>query len=142
MPRFGIKTLLLAVAFAAIWLSSYSGYKGDYEVRRSMLLIVFLATGCAAVCYHGARRAFWAGFFLTMLILRCEPVRQPLVEYAPKASELAEVLTLFFVPDASTVQDAVYETLTWAFVFALSAIVGFVFARIYGNSQKYKGSQL
>jgi hypothetical protein len=67
MPRFQIKTLLIAFAIVALWLSSFSGFAAADDVRRSLLLAVLAVAGYAAAYCRGRRRAFWAGFFFTML---------------------------------------------------------------------------
>ena len=69
LPRFGIKSLLIAVAFMAFWLSTISGYGTAADVQKSILLIILLASGFAAIYSKGRRRAFWVGFFCVTLIL-------------------------------------------------------------------------
>src|SRR3954468_22208500 len=68
MPRIGIKFVLYLFALAALWLSTFAGYAGSHDVRKGVLLIVFMSAGYCAVLLRGRRRAFWAGFFIVMLL--------------------------------------------------------------------------
>jgi hypothetical protein len=68
-PRFGIKSLLFTVAMAALWLSTFTGYYGAGDVRSFIMLCILVAAGVAAINYDGRRRAFWAGFFITVLVV-------------------------------------------------------------------------
>jgi hypothetical protein len=83
MLQFTLKSMLAAVAVVALWLSSFSEYPLTSDVRKSMLLFIFLASGFAAIYNHGRRRAFWAGFFATMLLCGGLSLRQPLHRYTP-----------------------------------------------------------
>src|SRR4051794_32946789 len=67
MPRFNLKLLLLAVAGIAAWLPSF-GYTAGRDVRASLLLILFVGSGLAALFLTGRQRAFWMGFFAVMLL--------------------------------------------------------------------------
>ena len=83
MPRFGIKTLLVGTAVFALWLSTLSGYAAGNDVRRSILLLVLVASGFAAVYGRGKRRAFWSGFFAVMLLCGGVELQRPLHRYLP-----------------------------------------------------------
>jgi hypothetical protein len=67
MPRFSIKSLLVAIAVSALWLSTFVGYSSASNVRAFIMLGILVASGVAAISYVGRRRAFWAGFFITVL---------------------------------------------------------------------------
>lgn len=83
MPRFGTKTLLIGFALAAVWFSTFGGYTGAQDVRRSMLLLVLVAAAFAAVYGRGRRRAFWAGFAAVMLVCGGLDLQRPLNRYVP-----------------------------------------------------------
>ena len=83
MPRFGIKTLLVGTAVFALWLSTLSGYAAGNDVRRSILLLVLVASGFAAIYGRGKRRAFWSGFFAVMLLCGGVELQRPLHRYLP-----------------------------------------------------------
>ena len=83
MPRFGTKTLLIAFALLALWLSTFSGFPAASDVRRSMLLLVLVASLFLANYSQGKRRAYWSGFTLVMLLCGGLNLQQPLNRYVP-----------------------------------------------------------
>jgi hypothetical protein len=66
MPHFGTKSLLIGFVVAALWLSTFSGYRAAQDVRHSILLLILVASGFMAIYSRGRRRAFWAGYFVVM----------------------------------------------------------------------------
>jgi hypothetical protein len=83
MPRFGTKTLLAAFAVVALWMSTFAGYASARDVRASILLLIFVASGLAAVFGRHTRRPFWCGFFAVMLMCGGNDMRTPLNHYVP-----------------------------------------------------------
>jgi hypothetical protein len=83
MIRFGTKTLLFAFVLVALWCSTFGGYAAGRDVRASVLLIVFLAAGYAAVYGRGKQRAFWSGIFLVMLLAGGNLFEGPVNKYVP-----------------------------------------------------------
>lgn len=83
MIRFGTRTLLFAFVLVALWFSTFSGYAAGRDVRASVLLIVFLAAGYAAIYSRGKQRAFWSGIFIVMLLLGGNPFEGPVNKYVP-----------------------------------------------------------
>jgi hypothetical protein len=83
MIRFGTKTLLFAFILVALWCSTFGGYAAGRDVRASVLLVVFLAVGYAAVYSRGKQRAFWSGIFLVMLISGGNVFEGPVNKYVP-----------------------------------------------------------
>ena len=69
MPRFGIKSLLVGVAVLALWFASLRNFGRSYEIITAISFVIALASATAAIYNRGRRRAFWAGFFATMLIV-------------------------------------------------------------------------
>jgi hypothetical protein len=67
MFRFSIRSLLILIAVVALWLSTIAFYEGANDVRAFVMLSVLVASGVAVTKYDGRRRAFWVGFFLTVL---------------------------------------------------------------------------
>jgi hypothetical protein len=136
MVRFGTKSLLLGCVLAAMWLSTFSGFAAGRDVRASVLLVVFVAVGCAAVTSRGKRRAFWAGFFVVMLLCGGEFHQRPVYRYLPNF----QWLTPSIVPQKPAVvrqhnyDRAIDDTARMSWVFALSAVVGAVCARIYDKN--------
>jgi hypothetical protein len=68
MFRFSIRSLLMLMALVALWLSTIAGYESANHVRALLMLSVLVASGVAVTKYDGRRRAFWVGFFLTVLM--------------------------------------------------------------------------
>jgi hypothetical protein len=83
MPRFGIKALLVAFTVVAVWLSTFSNYRMAEDVRRSILLMILLASGSAVLWGRGRARAFWIGFFAAMLLCGGTDLQRPLHRYVP-----------------------------------------------------------
>jgi hypothetical protein len=57
----------MLIAVVALWLSTIAGYESANDVRALLMLSVLVASGVAVTKYDGRRRAFWVGFFLTVL---------------------------------------------------------------------------
>jgi len=57
----------MLIAVVALWLSTIAFYEGAHDVRALIMLSVLVASGVAVTKYDGRRRAFWVGFFLTVL---------------------------------------------------------------------------
>jgi hypothetical protein len=68
MPRFRLKTMFIVFVIVALWLSTLAGYAGSEDVRAFIWLACILTSGVAALGSTGRRRAFWLGFFGTMLL--------------------------------------------------------------------------
>jgi hypothetical protein len=83
MPQFGTKTLLFVFTLVALWLSTLSGYAAGEDVRRSILLLILVGSGFAALYSRGRRRAFCAGFFVVMLLCGTTDLQRPLSRYLP-----------------------------------------------------------
>ena len=52
-PRFGTKSLLIVVTLVALWLSTFAGFSAGADVRASILLLIFVGSAVAALCYRG-----------------------------------------------------------------------------------------
>jgi hypothetical protein len=83
MPRFGTKSLLIAFAVAAVWLSTFSGCWAAQDVRRSILLLILIASGFLAIYGRGRRRAFWSAFAVVMLLCGGLSYDRLLYRYVP-----------------------------------------------------------
>jgi hypothetical protein len=68
MPRFGVKSLLVGFMVLAAWFSTVAAYPGSADVRNSILILILLSCGFAAVYGQGRQRAFWAGAFAIMFV--------------------------------------------------------------------------
>lgn len=65
--RFRLRTLMILLAAMGLWLSTIAGYESANDVRALLMLSVVVASAVAAISNDGPRRAFWVGFFLTVL---------------------------------------------------------------------------
>jgi hypothetical protein len=65
--RYRLRTLMILMAAVALWLSTITGYESAQDVRALLMLSVLVASAAAAISHDGPRRAFWVGFFLTVL---------------------------------------------------------------------------
>jgi hypothetical protein len=83
MPRFGTRSLLVAFAIAAVWLSTFSGYWAAQDVRRSILLLILVASESLALYSRGRRRAFWSAFAIVMFVCGGLSYERPLYRYVP-----------------------------------------------------------
>src|SRR4051794_40830028 len=66
--NFRLRSLLIAMTVAALWLSTLTGYTGSNDVQAFIWTAIVVMSGIAAGSTKGARRAFWAGFCSTMLL--------------------------------------------------------------------------
>jgi hypothetical protein len=137
MPRFGTKTLLIVCAVVALWFSTFAGHPTTADVRASILLVPFLVSAAGAVFCQGSHRVFWAGFFVTMLVVGCRPIRQAIPNYAPNldsvnslAQRLANSLNV-----QGNVRSGIHATIWLIWVLSLSTVVGLCSAYIYERSR-------
>jgi hypothetical protein len=70
MPRFGIKSALIAIAVIAVWLSTFKGYSGGRDVRACIVLTIALASFLAVIYFRGRRQAFWIGFLVSIVVMQ------------------------------------------------------------------------
>jgi hypothetical protein len=98
MIRFGTKSLLIVFVLVAVWLSTFSGYAAGRDVRASVLMVVFLATGYAAIYSRGRARAFWSGFFAVMLLCGGNLWQGPANKYIPNFNWRLQQPAVYGVP--------------------------------------------
>jgi hypothetical protein len=78
----------MLTAVVALWLSTIAGYESAQDVRTLLMLSVLVVSGVAATKYDGRRRAFWVGFFLTVLTTGLGSTRVPFAFAMPWAQRL------------------------------------------------------
>jgi hypothetical protein len=83
MFRFSVKSLLFAFVLVAAWFSTFAGYRGSMDVRASVMLVVLLTAGFAALYSCGKDRAFLAGVFVVVLLNGGNLFQTPLTKYVP-----------------------------------------------------------
>jgi len=67
--RFRLRSLLVAMTLAALWLSTLAGYTGSNDVQAFIWMAILVTSGIAAASSKRKRRAFWAGFCSAMLLM-------------------------------------------------------------------------
>jgi hypothetical protein len=131
MMRFGTKSLLIGFAVIAVWLSTvfvpntYGAAIGA-ELRKVCILVALLAMGCAACCYRGRRRAFFAGACITGLILSVNSSPDP-QGYFPNLRHLAALCGNYLASNFGmpmNLQVAFEENLRIVLMLALCLLVG------------------
>jgi hypothetical protein len=145
MPRFGTKSLLIIVGVIALWFSTFAGYAAARDVRASVLLLILVASGFAALCSWRERRAFWIGFFAVMLLCGGNDLRRPLSRYVPTFDWIS---TALYTPPQGTTAgpvmlypweqsaealrtDAIAATVAAAWTLTLAAVAGLIGVFIY-----------
>src|SRR5262245_61734367 len=72
LPRFSIRVLLIIFAAISFWLATFGlrdQSRTGEQLRLTMIMMVCITSGFAAVYFRAKRKAFWAGFSLTLLLL-------------------------------------------------------------------------
>jgi hypothetical protein len=143
MPQFSIKGMLIVFAVVALWLSAATGYAAAGDVRKSITLVMFLASGFAAVCFRGRRQMFWVGFFVVFSLMVCNKISDFLIPNNKPTLGWANSVATQWAPSLSTNADVrsavhswIYSTIWMAWVLTLATVVGFISAYIYDQSRK------
>jgi hypothetical protein len=138
MPRFSIKFLLVVFAIAALWLSTFAGYGSASDVRAFIMLSILAASGVAAISYDGRRRAFWIGFFITILEVGVNG--RPHFGFYWVTTLLNAYGQYQNLPNGFTNYGyAFYDaTLRALVVLLIATLMGFIGILIYGHCQRIK----
>ena len=145
MPRFTIRTLLILIAFVALWLSTFfvmvqPTNPVGIHVRSIMVLLVFLSATCSAIYFKGQSRAFWGGFAAMMLMLTLNlPTKPPYILEGDISSIALAIITPFFhgrIPDQ--VAYCLRVTVYLGVLLSLSCLMGFISTCIYDKAGKEK----
>jgi hypothetical protein len=133
MPRFSIRFLLFLFTIVALWLSTAAGYRGAPDVRSLIVLSVLVAAGVAAISYDGRRRAFWAGFFITLWALAVEgkPVVGRLwITQMLNSYGLFQNLPNGYLNNRYMLLDTTLQSIV---IVLLATLMGFIGVLIYGR---------
>jgi hypothetical protein len=142
IPRFRIRTLMIAFAVVSFWLATFGlpdQSRTGEQLRLSMIMAVCIASGFAAIYFRAKRRAFWVAFFVTLLLLYGQ--FQFRSQFLPSvywiAASWAEQLN-----QGRSKNDSVTlitkDSIWIALLLGFSAIVGFIVAEIYDRSPSKK----
>jgi hypothetical protein len=137
--RFGIRTLLIAVTVVALWLSTLTGFTGSNDVQAFIWIAIVVLSGAAAICYKERRRAFWGGFFATMLLVSSRSVAIVPTPGFMWAQQLSRTLSEYLNPpqlrSGRTVLN-INSTLILVTMLAVAALMGVMCVYIYNQSKK------
>lgn len=137
MPRFGIKPLLAAFTVIALWFGTLTSFTIGIDVRSSVMLLIWLLSGFAAVYLPGRRRGFWAAFFLVMFA-NSGVGHNTIGTYVPDYGWVSPLSDR--ISDATGYTDpgadhgfryGIFSTVYCAYILALSMIAGFLTANLY-----------
>ena len=131
MPRFSIKTLLIVIAVAAIWLSTLAGYPAGRDVQSCIMLFITLAAAFAAAYNRGRTRAFWLGFAAIMLVSGLSRGIRQYFLYLPLFDWIYQI-----APASTWQANAVVYTVREAISLSLAVLFGRIAVRIYDHSHK------
>jgi hypothetical protein len=137
MPRFGTKSLLIVVALLALWLSTVNRHAVGSDIRNSIMLAIAVTSLLGVIYYGGQRRAFWTGFFITVLAVsvRASP-------FYPKLYWINNLMSAYGqdrdLPRGATNYVYVFYDETFrAFVtLLLATLMGYIGTRIYEHSHQ------
>jgi hypothetical protein len=141
MPRFGTKSLLIAFAVAALWLSSLSGYYFGADLRNGILLSIFVLSGIAAIYNQGRRRAFWAAFWAVILLHAAKFGDSAPIRYVPNFGWIDTFLNQTAAAPGDPLVGMndnqlsfLLATIRAVWVLALATLVGYMATYIYDQS--------
>ena len=63
-----MKLMLILFAVVALWLSTFTGYLGDSDVRSLIMLSICVVAALRAYCLSGRARVFWLGFLVALYL--------------------------------------------------------------------------
>ena len=137
--RFGIKSLLITVTVVYLWLSTLTAYSGSNDVQAFIWIAIVVSSGAAAMCYKERRRAFWGGFFATMVLVSTRSVvtvPTPGFTWAQQLSRtFAEYLNPAQLRSGRTVLN-INSTLILVTILVVAALMGLMCVHIYDQSKK------
>jgi hypothetical protein len=133
MPRFTIKRLLAVIAGVAVWLATFKmPDPTNRGIRPQLQLIIPLAilisSGFAAVYFRGKRQAFWAGFFIGMLLVFGRFFK------SPDLSLIAESWAGGIIPLEGDAFEMLKASLCLLLILSFSTAIGAIAAVIYDHS--------
>ena len=142
LPRFQIKSLLIVTAIVALWLSTLTGYTGSNDVQAFVWTAIVVMSGVAAISYTARRRAFWSGFFGTMLLMSMRTVFSVYGSKLDWTQKLSMDLTRRWQGDTSGRGRMVLNinsTLIFLVLLISATAIGFLCVFVYNQSRKAEG---
>jgi hypothetical protein len=134
-----MRFLLIVFAFAALWVSTFTRYRGADDIRAFILATILITSGIAAFSYTGRRRAFWAGFFGTMLVMATRATSSIFVGSFQWAQQLARELTesIATTPRGmANLQQGIFLSIYLIETLTMAALIGLLSVYVYDQSKK------
>jgi hypothetical protein len=137
LPRFTIKSLLIAFAILATWLWSarLDDHSGGDDVRKALLLLLVVGAGSLAIYSTGNRRAYWSGFTFSLFMI-ASGWNGFILDFRWLDQATKRFGT--FRPPDNGLPSELYWNGRLACVMLLCSIAGFVAAHIYDRSRREK----
>jgi len=128
----------MLIAVVALWLSTIAGYESANDVRALLMLSVLVASGVAVTKCDGRRRAFWVGFFLTVLTAGLDgrsPFGLPWAERLLNAYGMRQNL-----PNGYLNHTYIFlkSTIDAAVLLLVGTVMGFLGALVFGSNRQAK----
>lgn len=138
IPRFGTKSLLITVTVVVLWLSTLSGFTGSKDIQAFIWTAIVVTSGVAAASYRGRRRAFWLGFFGTMVLMH---FRTGFTVYGAKltwtTNASRELATMWQgEPRPGQLVQNIYTTLIFLTLLVCATAIGFLSALVFDHCQR------
>ena len=143
LPRFGTKSLLIAITVTALWLSTLTGFTGSNDVQAFIWTAIVIASGVAAATLKGKRRAFWAGFCGTMLLTSMRTVFSVYGAKLSWTNEASRKLAIAWhdgTPVRGQVVLNINATLIFLTLLASALAIGFLAALVFDHCRDSKDS--
>jgi hypothetical protein len=138
-PQFGVRTLLAAVAFIAIWLASAKMYNPvplGMDIREVLRFLLFMAVVAAVFSSQGSDRAFWLGFLAVLVFLSSWIGSQLLSDLRPNFQSARETADYFAPQDGNSVSQValnfwIKDSIRWICNLVLCAVGGYFGVIVY-----------
>ena len=144
MPSFSLTSLLIVFTAVVLWFSTFAGYPGADDVRALILLSILITSGVAAFSFSARRRAFWIGFFGTMLMTVTRGTFNALgarFQWAMQVSrDLGQLLPVEQINQGRAVM-AVHATIIWGLMIAVAIVIGILCVKVYDCSRTVENSK-
>src|SRR5688572_6456473 len=137
MPRFGLRSMLLVIAVAALWFSTFTEYPFAPHVRRSIVLLVFSLAVLLAIYWRGRWRAFWISFSIMMFLAGTTDLQLPLSRLGSGGvPQTINISGSQFRRVSQPFDLAVSESVEMLWAISLSTVAGFLGVQVHDYCRK------
>lgn len=125
---------MIFVAVLALWLTSFvAGDELGNDIRRSILLVIFVLVFVQAIFSQRRDRAFWGSFAAVWLLLGCGPLKNIVWIYVPSFDGVS-ILANWLQHNYAVNQLAAYWSIRLAISLSIAAATGCLAMLIYDNA--------